>query len=204
MERPRGLDAGILAGCMQGQPEAWRSFVAAYHALVTAIFRKLLAPRGLPADARSLEDETSDFFADLCLNRERVLGAYRGDGSFDAFLAVVAANYIRSKADAADLEARHLQAYAAGLALQLPEDGNGRFDEDLIASVLRVCTIQERLLVKLLFVDGASAEEAGALLGTTRGAVYLRKHRLLAKVKELLEERSRSREGSPPQVGSDG
>ena len=66
-----------------------------------------------------------------------------------------------------------------------------------VAWALTRCSVQERLLFQVLYVDGAPTEEAGALLGVTREALYLRKHRFHQKIETLIEERFRGQPASP-------
>ena len=202
MKRSRSFD-GILRGCLQGDDGAWRLLLAEHVDLVTAIMRRLLARRALPHDQSALEEETASFFADLCANREQAIGAYRGDGPFSAYLAVMAANYVRRRAVSVERERRGLADYATRLEKEHAAPADEAIERTELPGCLAACTPQEKLLYTLFYVDGASAEEVAALLGISRAAVYLRKHRFHEKVRALQNERSaeRSIDGpiSPPE-----
>ncbi len=197
MKRPRGFDPGVIRGCLHGDDGAWRTLVAEHVGLVTGIFRRLLARRGVSMDKTFIEEQVATFFADLCLNREKALGEYRGDGPFDAYLAVMAANFIRGTIDAVEQESQNLEVYAAQISLDRSSGDRPPLEPHQIDGVLGACTAEERLLYRLVYVDGATTEEVAALLGISRAAVYLRKHRFHAKVKSLLGGRSMGPESSP-------
>ncbi len=184
--------------CARGDETAWRDLVSGFHSLVAGIFRRILQRRGLPHGDRELEEAAADFFGDLCRRRERTLGRFRG-GSLRAFLAVSAANYARTRATRA-LQWRERNAAYREAAVQesSPDGPRGPQDAgDRIRSVLGRCSDQERLLFRILYVEGASTDAACAFLGVSPQVLYLRKHRFHQRVRSLLQERSPSGAESP-------
>jgi RNA polymerase sigma factor (sigma-70 family) len=198
----RQADERLLRGCLSGDEESWRGILARYSRFVGAIVRRILANRGLPHGSSEVEEETAEFFGDLCLHVEVTLGGYRRDGAFRAYLAVLAANHARRKAERLARERRRPEPPpedppAAG-ATWAAEDA------EEVRATLAECNPGERLLFELLFTDGTPPEQAASLLGITRDALYIRKHRLLRKVRALFDERSAGRGRSPSDGGPGG
>ncbi len=198
----RLADERLLRGCLAGDEEAWRSLLSRFSRLVSAIVRRILAKRGLPHGLREVEEETAEFFGDLCLHVEVTLGGFRRDGAFRAYLAVLAANHARRTAERLAKDLRRPDAPAEGpLAAEVSWAAE---DAEEVRATLAECTAGERLLFELLFTDGVAPDQAASLLGITRDALYIRKHRLLRKVRALFDERSAGRGRSPSDGGPGG
>jgi RNA polymerase sigma-70 factor, ECF subfamily len=133
-----------------------------------------------------------DVAQDICLAVFRALPRYRDRGRpFEAFVHGVAS---RKVADARRALARH-PLPTAELPDEVddsptPEDTVIRSDEVESASQL-LHLLPERLreIMVLRVGAGMSAEETGAALGMTAGAVRVGQHRALAKMRVLLERR---------------
>ncbi|MCI0586166.1 MAG: sigma-70 family RNA polymerase sigma factor [Planctomycetes bacterium] len=198
----RQADERLIRGCLTGDEESWRGLLARYTRFVGAIVRRILANRGLPHGTGEVEEETAEFFGDLCLHVEVTLGGYRRDGAFRAYLAVLAANHARRKAVRLAKDLRRPDLPAEGP----PVAGTVWAAEDAgeVRATLAECNSGERLLFELLFTDGAPPDQVASLLGITRDALYVRKHRLLRKVRALFDERSAGRGRSPSDGGPGG
>src|SRR5262245_48095851 len=198
----RRADELLLRGCLSGDGEAWRGLLARYSRFVSAIVRRILANRGLPHGTLEVEEETAEFFGDLCLHVEVTLGGYRRDGAFRAYLAVLAANHARRKADRLAKDRRRPDPPAAEPLA--PGTTWATEDAEEVRATLAECTAGQRLLFELLYTDGVPPDQAASLLGITRDALYVRKHRLLRKVRALFDERSAGRGRSPSDGGPGG
>jgi RNA polymerase sigma factor (sigma-70 family) len=187
--------------CVEGDPDAWEALCSRYYLLVASIVRNILAKRGLPSRQNDVEEGVAEFFGDLCATRRVTLGAFRGDGAFRAFLAVLAANHSRRHAEAERRRRGRFGPAIDGGAADEPfavEDEDVRRDDseevDLLLSSL---TEAEQSLFRVLFVEEMDPEDAAARLGITRSALYIRKCRLLKRVRALLDERSEEPATSP-------
>lgn len=183
-------EPGWLRRCIDGEEAAWRDLLERYHGFVSAVVRRIFERRALPHGRGEVEEIARDLFADLCLRRQELLGGFRGTGPFRAWLAVLAANYARRRADALCRERlnleRHRERLVAEEETRSKQDPAGDAPVDSVARAVGRCTAQERLLFQVLYVDALQAEEAATLLGITREALYLRKHRFHLRIREIL------------------
>ncbi len=196
-----GSDPQLVARCLLGDENTWHELVRSHSALVGAIARRILRRNCLPDGEGEVEEAIADFFGDLCVRRAETLGRFRGESSLRAYLAVLAANHVRKRAEGKRREEARLVDYArlASRAGEGPTSPGSDRPEPLAAlsGLLARCSPPEQLLYQLLYVDGLSAEQAAAFLGIARDAVYLRKHRFHQRLRALMEERSRGGAGSP-------
>jgi len=193
-------DDALRRRCIAGEPAAWEALVARHLSLVVRIARNILSRRGLPARADDVEEAAAEFFGDLCATRRESLGAYRGKGTLRGYLAVLAANHVRRRAE---MERRRrsrfglpLEAVAEDERLATPADLGAAESEEL-DRVLAGLTDAERHLFRILFVDEMESEAAAERLGITVPALYIRKHRLLKRIRAIADERSATSASSP-------
>lgn len=87
----------LISRCVAGEPGAWGELVERHKKLVAGLSRRILAHRGLPHGWQEVDEATTDFFSSLYLARESYLQGFRGRGSLRAYIAVLAANWVRRR-----------------------------------------------------------------------------------------------------------
>lgn len=187
----------LLGRCIEGEAAAWRDLLARYLPFVCAVARRILAHRGLPHGQAEVEEAAADFFGDLCLRRGDALEKFRGEGCFRAYLAVLAANHARRRAERLVRERGRAVEFQEAVARREAGSEPAEFAPEEITRAVARCPPGDRLLFQLLFVDELAVERAAHFLGVSREVVYLRKHRFLARMRSLLGERSQGRWASP-------
>jgi RNA polymerase sigma-70 factor, ECF subfamily len=129
------------------------------------------------------EDAVSEVF----LTMARRIGEFRGKGlqDFRAWIYVIAANRVNQVIRQQFRERRLLDA----LAERTPEGGlDGRERRwAALHQVLLTLDEQEQHLVCLRFFERLSHEEIGRMIGKRAGAVRVRIHRALKKLRPVLE-----------------
>lgn len=188
--------------CVEADPDAWAAFCARYALHVAGVIRNILAQRALPARRDDVGEAVAEFFGDLCAARRETLGAFRGDGSFRAYLAVLAANHARRRAESE----RRLRGRFGAPVDSIADDahysvaaGSGIEEAEEVAVVIAGLAAADRSLYRVLYVEELEPEAAAERLGVTRSALYIRKCRFLKRVRAALDERSADR--VPSQVG---
>jgi RNA polymerase sigma-70 factor (ECF subfamily) len=172
--------------------EAWRQFVQVYAAVVYGFARK----RGLQdADAADLMQDVFRAVASAAgrLQYDRARGTFRG------WLYTVTRNKLynfltgrrRRERASGDSDARELlEAQAA------PPDGAAEFDQGYerraftwaAERVRGEFTAQTWQAFWLTAVDNVGAKEVGSRLGLSTGAVYVAKSRVLARLREEIQQ----------------
>jgi RNA polymerase sigma factor (sigma-70 family) len=183
-------EAERIRRCVEGEPSAWRDLLAAHDSFVGSVIRRILARSGAPSGAADVDDAKSDFFGDLWLRRRETLGSFRGEGPFRAYLAVLSANHVRRRMGIEFREQRRVTRYADSRRESLkaaPDSTHSKRGEDAEVAVgLDACLPQERLLAQLLYTDEMDADAAARVLGISRETLYVRKHRLLGKLRAIV------------------
>jgi RNA polymerase sigma factor (sigma-70 family) len=191
-----------LAGC---DPEALLAFENRYrpvvrHALGTA------TRRWRPEAACDPEDLVQDFVGFLFLDGGRRLRSYQGKASFGAWLYTVALRYFQRRM------ARQSKDKRADVVLTRLPDRDGRDpefamiaarDAERVREAVRSLAPQDRLFVRLFFVEGLNAGEVARTLGKGASSVRMRKMRLLERLRTLLHEPDDVAGTPPPRARAD-
>lgn len=177
-------DPRWLQGCILGEAGAWDGFVAQYTPLLSGVCRRVLARCGRPSGPQEVSDMLQGVFLHLLESERRALKAYRGEASFEGYLATVAAYQVLKAV-------RAMPRRSAMLPADLAIDGGAPSDPlearesaEALQQALADLTSQARLGLALQ-TDGVPLREIGRLLGMTEGAAA----QLLSRARARLRER---------------
>jgi RNA polymerase sigma-70 factor (ECF subfamily) len=182
--------ARALAG---GEPEALLAFEHRYRSVVRHALGTALR-RWRPEAAYDPEDLVQDFVGFLFLDGGRRLRSYQGKASFGAWLYTVALRYFQRRMARQVRDKRSPDVVLA----RLP-DRDGRDPEfatiaareaERVRAAVKSLPPQDRLFVRLFFVENLNAAEVARTLGKGPSAVRMRKMRLLERLRALLGESS--------------
>ncbi|MFM8570076.1 MAG: sigma-70 family RNA polymerase sigma factor, partial [Pirellula sp.] len=87
------LDRGLIKDCVEGDPQAWRSFCDRFAGLVMDVVDDTLAFAGVSGPQRSeglRQGLAEEFFRELRSNGFSLIRSFRGESSLATYLAVVA------------------------------------------------------------------------------------------------------------------
>lgn len=186
--------------CVEADPDAWAEFCARFALHVSGVIRNILAQRGLPSRRCDVDDAVAEFFGDLCAARHETLGAYRAQGTFRAYLAVLAANHARRRAEC---ERRFRDRFGVPVETIVDDEtyaerGTSDFeDAEEIACVIARLAESDRSLYRVLYVEEMAPEAAAERLGVSVSALYIRKCRFLKRVRAAFDERPKASVPSP-------
>jgi RNA polymerase sigma-70 factor (ECF subfamily) len=183
--------AGLIRGAQRGAPESFDRLVDVF---ASRVFGFILRMTGSPQDAEDLMQE-------VFLRVVRMIGAYRHDDRFEAWLFRIAANLVRDRARRARRAPRLVSAQASG-------DDTGRtpstMDElpgspapadarliraeeiDALNAALVSLTDAEREVIMLRHFGELSFKEIAEVMGTPLGTALARAHRGLARLREIM------------------
>jgi RNA polymerase sigma-70 factor (ECF subfamily) len=99
------LDRGLIKDCIEGDPQAWKSFCDRFAGLVMDVVDETLSfarsssdkSRAESSDGQLKERLTLEFFQELRENGFALMRAFRGDSSLATYLAVVARRSVLSR-----------------------------------------------------------------------------------------------------------
>jgi len=153
----------------------------------TALVERWLRPIGRffaskLVDDAEVEDAASRVFEILAKN----LGAFRGEGSFRAYLFGIAYNVLREQWRARRHEPIDFEASALrDLAASPPSVVAARDEQRLVLEALRAIPLEYQTVLELSYFEALSRTEIAAALGMPAGTVASR----LRRAHELLDAR---------------
>ncbi len=168
-----GADVYLACACLHGEPQALRAFEAAY---LTQLPRMLTRLR----PTSEVVDEVGQILREkLFVGPAPKIAEYSGRGALAAWLRVVAVRLAidlqrgRRAADAAPPD-RPLSTPAPSPELQLLRERYRPHFQGALGEALGALGSEQRLLLKLHFVDGMNLEELGRLFKVNRSTIFRR------------------------------
>jgi RNA polymerase sigma-70 factor (ECF subfamily) len=175
-------EAGLVESWRSGDKRAGRQLIERhYESIYRFFFNKI--------DAESCEDLTQQTFEVLLRRRE----AYRGEGSFRAYLYGIARfvliNHIRDRQ-------RRRQRFepAEHSAIDPATDGGSaifaaREHERIVAAALRSLPLDDQIVIELKDWEGLGQDELAVLFEVPRSTMASRLSRARAKLRQAIDER---------------
>jgi RNA polymerase sigma-70 factor, ECF subfamily len=185
----------LVAACLRGADGAAATLIETYRPIVRATITHYLASKRAPPDLA--DDLTHEVFLALLRDDARKLGTFGGRCSFAGWLRVVA---VRLAIDALRRE-RHTvsiddeSAHAAALRRWMASDtptpealvSAAQMQRRLAAAVAALAP-KDRAMVELHVLRGVSLPAVATTLGVSTNAAYVRKHRVLDRLRRVLRE----------------
>ncbi|MBI1853107.1 MAG: sigma-70 family RNA polymerase sigma factor [Planctomycetes bacterium] len=190
-------DRAIVARCLAGDGAAWRLLHEQLEALCREIVRSALRRGAVLSGEVDVDEVTQDFFEHLAESGGRRLGLYRSDAPLRHYVAVLASNFARARAD--EIRRRRVREQSidsvsepvsrARPAEEVLEHAESRARLDAAVDALAPA---DRLLFDLLFRDGVEVEAACRILRISANALYVRKNRLKERLRDSLDPSRRA------------
>lgn len=172
-------ESSLLVQLAQGDPVAWRGFVADEH---PKIYR--LASRFAPADA---DDVTQETFSAAWAS----ISQFNGQSKLSTWLYKIAVNKCRLAYRKQSQQIANLKAFAeshAGSGSVAASLGSLEACE-LVRKAFDLLDDESRLILALLHFEGLNYEQLGEALGwSSKGTVFIKVHRATDEMKKLLTQ----------------
>ena len=167
-----------LNGCISGRKHAWDAFVQQTAPLIYAAVRRSL--QRWPLDAQDVDDRAQDVYVRLLQDDCRLLKTFDPRrASLSTWLTLVAQSTVRDCMMKRRVQTVALVEHDGGLA---PESC-----EPEVSLPLDVLTDRQRLVLRMLFDEEMTVEQAAARLGVDAQTIRSTKHKALSRLREHLK-----------------
>ncbi|MGM0576321.1 MAG: RNA polymerase sigma factor [Myxococcota bacterium] len=196
----RASDEALLARGLAGDRAAWDAFVARFAPLVYGTIHDALARYHVPADSPRVDDLFGGAFLALWDRDGRKLRQWSGHCSLASWIRLVTTSVVvddlRRRRPEVSLDADH---GSAGPTLERLADPAPHAHDlleraeriGLVRAALDRMSDRDRALLLRLFADGVKPGRVAEEMGLRPGAVYTRKNRALARLREAVEDLAR-------------
>jgi len=193
-------DLEFVRRCCLGQSQAWEEFLSKYCRLIYNYIHSVLRSQGNTADKDFVSDIYHDIIASLLKDRYKKLRGYkaRNRASLATWLRHVTVNHCLShlrKIRSADIpfnEQRHNGLVLSEIiAFRSPSlHDQAAHDErlDQLTDCIQSLDIEDRFFLELHVRHGLRLEELKDYYTVSRGAVDMRKNRILARLRDCFKE----------------
>jgi RNA polymerase sigma-70 factor (ECF subfamily) len=176
-----------LDGCCRGDRAAWDAFVDRAAPILYSAVRRTLQRYGVAARPDAVQDRTQDVFLRLVRNDFRLLRSYDpGRASLSTWLTLVARSTTIDHLRRLDVPALPLEAADGATAPTAPDAAQPALTAlDVPPDLL---SPRQNLVIRLLFDDGLSTEEAAETLGVVPQTIRSTKHKAITRLREFFQD----------------
>jgi RNA polymerase sigma-70 factor (ECF subfamily) len=185
--------ADLVARAQRADPAAFDALVEAYSSRLYGYFYRLTGAR----------HDAEDLLQELFVRLVRMIGAYKHDGRFDAWLFRMATNLVRDRVrrmktsrsagfDGGGRDGTELLSHQPDLRVGDPTDGVHRAEQlDRLQWAISQLPEAEREVILLRHFSQLSFRQIAEAMDTPLGTALARAHRGLARLRELMDDEQR-------------
>jgi len=193
-------DLELLQRCLKGDKQSWDEFILRYSRLIYNYIHSVLAVHGRVVPADQIEDIFQDLFYSLVKDNCRKLATYRGKNgcSLASWLRQVTINftidYLRKLRPQVSIDACDQDGFSLGELLADMAPGAVEFlsDQDkrmTLRECISLLESAEQYFLELFLNRELTLDEMKDYLKINRGAVDMRKGRILDKLQECFKKK---------------
>lgn len=194
-------DKKLIQDCIKQDKKSWDLFVERYSKLIYSTLHHVLGEKGF-TDKKDIVDELfNETFVALMKDNAKKLQQFQGRCSLASWIRLITTNvaidYLRrlkptvTSLDDDPEEGPSLADVIADEKTQgIRETLSGEEEKEIFSMVFKELDVKDQLLLRLLFIDETSSEEAAEIMGLTKEAIYMRKSRLINELKRLIGQKS--------------
>jgi len=193
-------DLEFLQSCLKGDKQAWAEFISRYSRLIYNYIHSVLSVKGRAASAEQVDDIFQEIFHSLIKDNCKKLSTYRGKNgcSLASWLRQVTVNftidYLRKLKPTVSIDAQDEDGFSLGDLLADLSSGAIEFlnDQDkrkTLAECIGLLESTEQYFLELFLGQGLSLDEIKDYLKIKRGAVDMRKSRILEKLQDCFKKK---------------
>ena len=196
MSIPEVPETELLARCLDGDKQAWESFVLKYSRLVRHSLFHTLRHKNPPIESDTIDDLHQDVFSCLVEDNFKKIRQFKGKNgcSLASWIRVIA---VRKALDYLRKERATVSTRNDPNALENPigdpyekrssEDEFLRAEEiEIMGDVIRRLHPRHRFFIELYYRQGSPIEEISEIMKLDPNAVYQLQHRVKERIREIL------------------
>lgn len=193
-------DLELLQSCLRGDKQAWAEFILRYSRLIYNYIYSVLSVKGCSISSEQVEDIYQEIFHSLIKDDYKKLASYRGKNgcSLASWLRQVTINFtidcLRKFKPVVSLEVEDKNGFTLGSRLKDLSSGAIEFlnDQDR-RKTLRDCISMldpaEQYFLELFLNQELTLDEIKEHFNINRGAVDMRKGRILQKLQDCFKKK---------------
>ena len=193
-------DLKFVQGCLKGNKQSWSEFIEHYSRLIYNYIYSVLSIKGRSVSVEQVEDIFQEIFQALIKDNYKKLSTYQGKNgcSLASWLRQVTINftidYLRKLKLMASLDAPDEDGFTLGDTLQDLSAGAIEFISDkdkrkTLQECIGLLEADEQFFLELFLNQGLSLEEIKAYFKINRGAIDMRKSRILQKLQVCFKKK---------------
>ena len=186
-------DLGFVQGCLKGNKQSWSEFISRYSHLIYNYIYSVSAVKGRSISTEQVEDIFQEIFHALIKDSYKKLSTYKAKNgcSLASWLRQVTINftidYLRKLKPIVSIDAQDEEGFSLADTLQDLSAGAAEFlkDQDkrkTLEECINLLESDEQYFLELLLNQGLTLDEIKDYLKINRGAVDMRKGRILQKL----------------------
>ena len=193
-------DLEFVQGCLKGNKQSWSEFILRYSRLIYNYIHSVLSVKGRSISAEQIEDIFQELFHTLIKDNYKKLATYRGKNgcSLASWLRQVTINftidYLRKLKPMVSMDARSGEGFSLGDSLADLSAGAIEFlnDQDrrkTLGECISLLEPDEQYFLELSLNQELTPDEIKDYLKINRGAVDMRKSRILQKLQDCFKKK---------------
>jgi len=192
-------DLKFVQGCLQGNKQSWSEFILRYSRLIYNYIYSVLSVKGRSISTEQVEDIFQEIFQALIKDNYRKLSTYQGKNgcSLASWLRQVTINftidYLRKLKASVSLDSEDEDGFTLGDTLKDFSPGaieflNNQDRRKALQECISLLESDEQYFLELFLNQELSLEEIKDHLKINRGAMDMRKGRILQKLQDCFKK----------------
>ncbi|MBU4252779.1 MAG: sigma-70 family RNA polymerase sigma factor [Candidatus Omnitrophica bacterium] len=193
-------DLKFVQGCLKGDKQSWSEFILRYSRLIYNYIHSVFSVNGRSISPEQVEDIFQEIFHALIKDNYRKLSTYQGRNgcSLASWLRQVTINftidYLRKLKPIVSLDVEDEDGFTLGDTLKDLSAGameflNQQDRRKTLQECISLLELDEQYFLELFLNQGLSLEEIKEYLKINRGAVDMRKGRILQKLQDCFKQK---------------
>ena len=186
----------LIQGCINQDKKSWDHFVERYNKLIYSTLHGIFREKAIAPGQDVVEELFNETFVVLLKDDAKKLRQFQGKCSFASWIRLITTNvaidYLRKLKPTVSLDEKPDDGPSLIELLTVDDNIKANLsqedEKEIFARILGKLDSKDQLLLRLLFIDEISPEEAGRIMGFTKDAIYMRKSRLVNQLKQLISE----------------